>query len=80
MQMRKIRQFDEDFNSTDFPDVANDIYLEANRLLEEYVHYHAISLEAAAQSYTKNIRSFKLWWLRKLLAMNKYCQIYRPLN
>ena len=35
MQLRKIRQFDEDFDSGDFADQALDIFIEAHNLLQE---------------------------------------------
>ncbi|KAI0233971.1 putative 39S ribosomal protein L45, mitochondrial [Lamellibrachia satsuma] len=36
MQLRKIKQFDEDFDTKVFPDEAQDIYIKANKLLENY--------------------------------------------
>ena len=35
MQLRKIKQFDEDFDTKVFPDEAQDIYIKANKLLEK---------------------------------------------
>ena len=37
-QLRKIKPFDENFNTKEFPDQALEIYIEANKLLEEWVH------------------------------------------
>ena len=34
-QLRKIKPFDENFNTKEFPDQALEIYIEANKLLEE---------------------------------------------
>lgn len=35
LQVRKIRQFEENFDSKEFPDKALEIYVEAHKLLEE---------------------------------------------
>ena len=35
MQLRKIRQFDEEFDTKTFPDDAQEIYVKANKLLEK---------------------------------------------
>jgi len=35
MQLRKIRQFDEEFDTKTFPDDAQEIYIKANKLLEK---------------------------------------------
>lgn len=37
MQLRKIKQFEEDFDTTTFAEQAQDIYIEANDLLQKWV-------------------------------------------
>ena len=37
MQMRKIRQFDEDFDASDFAETAQEIYIKTHDMLQEWV-------------------------------------------